>query len=86
MQRIYQPADLQEAQMLLDMLASEGVQAHLAGASLLGAVGELPVLGLLALQVEDAQAQRALELIDAYNAASPIPGDEPESGPGVLLC
>ena len=86
MQRIYQPADLQEAQMLLDMLASEGVHAHLAGASLLGAVGELPVLGLLALQVEDAQAQRALELIDAYNAASPIPGDEPESGPSVLLC
>ena len=46
MQRIYEPQDLLEAELLLGMLASEGVEAHLAGRHLLGAVGELPALGL----------------------------------------
>ncbi|WP_263147613.1 DUF2007 domain-containing protein [Pseudomonas sp. RIT-PI-AD] len=86
MQRVYEPQDLLEAQLLLGMLASEGVEAHLTGGHLLGAVGELPVCGLLGLLVEDAQATRARQLIDAYNAAQPLPGDEPDSLPGVLLC
>lgn len=86
MQRVYQPQDLAEAQLLRDMLASEGVQAHVQGGDLLGAVGELPASGLLALWVEDARAQQARALIDAYNAATVLPGDPPAEQPGVLLC
>lgn len=86
MQRIYEPQDLLEAELLLGMLASEGVEAHLAGRHLLGAVGELPALGLLGLLVEDEEAERARRLIAAYNAAAPLPGEEPEGFPGVLLC
>ena len=86
MQRIYEPQDLLEAELLLGMLASEGVEAHLAGRHLLGAVGELPALGLLGLLVEDEEAERARRLIAAYNAALPLPGDEPESIQGTLLC
>lgn len=86
MQRIYEPLDLLEGEMLLGMLASEGVAAHLAGQHLLGAIGELPALGLLGLLVEDRDAERARRLIDAYNAAAPLPGDEPEQHPGTLLC
>ena len=37
MQRVYEPADLLEAELLLAMLASEGVMAHLSGRRLLGA-------------------------------------------------
>ncbi|TRX75436.1 putative signal transducing protein [Pseudomonas mangiferae] len=88
MRRIYEPRDLLEAQMLLGMLASEGVDAHLTGGHLLGAVGELPIGGLLGLLVPDEEADRARQLIQAYNAAQPLPGDEPDGThtPGVLLC
>ena len=86
MQRVYEPQDLLEAELLLGMLTSEGVEAHLAGRHLLGAMGELPALGLFGLLVEDDDAERARRLIAAYNAAAPLPGEEPEGCPGVLLC
>lgn len=86
MQRIYEPESLLEAQMLVGMLASEGVDVHLVGRDLMGAMGELPLQGLLGLAVPDAQAEYARQLIDAYNAAQPVAGDEPESYPGTLIC
>ena len=86
MQRVYEPENLLEGQMLVDMLASEGVAAHLLGQHLVGAVGELPTCGLLGVVVADSDAEWARMLIPAYNAAQPLPGDEPESFQGVLLC
>ncbi|AMK29432.1 MULTISPECIES: putative signal transducing protein [Pseudomonas] len=86
MQRIYEPESLLEAQMLVGMLASEGIDVHLVGRDLMGAVGELPMHGLLGLAVPDEQAGYARQLIDAYNAAQPLAGDEPESYPGTLIC
>lgn len=87
MQRIYEPQDLMEGELLRSMLASEGVEAHLLGQHLVGAVGELPACGLLGLMVEDDDVSRARELIAAYNAAQPLPDDEPpQSLPGMLLC
>jgi len=86
MQRIYEPRDLLEAQLLIGVLASEGIEAHVTGGALLGAVGELPAMGLLGVLVADQQAEHARELIAAYNAAQPLPGDEPENVQGVLLC
>ncbi len=86
MQRIYEPQDLLEAELLSGMLASEGIEAHVTGGHLLGAVGELPACGLLGLLVANQQAEHARGLIAAYNAAQPLPGDEPEEFQGVLLC
>ncbi|MBF8746643.1 DUF2007 domain-containing protein [Pseudomonas putida] len=86
MRRIYEPENLLEAQMLMGMLASEGVDVHLIGRDLIGAVGELPVHGLLGLAVPDEQADYARQLIDAYNDAQPLAGDEPEHVPGTLIC
>ena len=96
MRRIYDPENLMEAQLLTDMLASEGVVAHLAGRArrlqhqadqlLTGALGELPVQGLLALVVTDEDAERARELIAAYTSAQPLAGDEPESFSATLIC
>lgn len=86
MQRVYEPQDLMEGELLLGMLASEGIDAYLTGQHLAGAVGELPACGLLGVMVEDAQAHSAQQLIAAYNAALPLPGDEPENIPGTLLC
>ena len=86
MQRIYEPENLLEAEMLAGMLASEGVEAHLVGRDLIGAAGELPMQGLLGLAVADEQAEYARQLIDAYNEAQPLVGDEPERIPGTLIC
>ena len=86
MQRIYEPENLLEAEMLVGMLASEGVEVHLVGRDLMGGVGELPMQGLLGLAVPNAQAGYARQLIDAYNGAQPLAGDEPESYPGTLIC
>lgn len=86
MQRIYEPENLLEGQMLVDMLASEGIEAHLLGQHLVGAMGELPACGLLGMVVADDDAGRARMLIAEYNAAQPVPGDEPEFFRGVLLC
>ncbi|MGG5873326.1 putative signal transducing protein [Pseudomonas peli] len=86
MQRIYEPQDLMEGELLLAMLASEGIEAYLTGRHLAGAVGELPACGLLGVMVEDAQAHSAQQLIAAYNAALPLPGDEPDNFQGTLLC
>ena len=86
MQRIYEPQDLMEGELLLAMLASEGIEAHLTGRHLAGAVGELPASGLLGVMVEDDQAHSAQQLIAAYNAALPLPGDEPDNFQGTLLC
>jgi hypothetical protein len=86
MQRIYEPQDVMEGELLLSMLASEGVEAHLTGQHLAGALGELPACGLLGVMVENTDAERARALIAAYNAALPLPGDEPEVIQGTLLC
>ncbi|MGE7990204.1 putative signal transducing protein [Pseudomonas sp. NPDC089554] len=86
MQRIYEPASLMEAEMLVGMLASEGIEVHVIGRDLVGAMGDLPMHGLLALAVADEQAGYARQLIDEYNAAQPLAGDESESFPGTLIC
>ena len=86
MRRIYEPENLMEAELLLGMLASEGIEASVLGRDLVGGTGELPALGLLGLAVPDDQALCARGLIDEYNAASPVMGDEPESYPDVLDC
>ena len=86
MQRIYDPENLLEAEVLLGMLGNEGVDAHLVGRDLMGGIGEVPLQGLLGLAVPDDQAEYARQLIAAYNAAQPLPGDEPESFPGILIC
>ncbi len=86
MLRIYEPANLMEAEMLVSMLASEGVTAYLAGRDLVGGMGELPAMGLLGLTVGNEQAEYARRLIAEYTSALPVPGDEPESYAGELLC
>ncbi|MCO7572223.1 DUF2007 domain-containing protein [Pseudomonas sp. 3MA1] len=86
MQRIYEPENLMEGELLQGMLASEGIESHLQGRDLLGGAGELPLFGLLGLSVHDHQAQQARALIAAYNAALPLPFDEPDNFAGVLVC
>lgn len=71
MQRIYEPEDLLQANLLINMLANEGIEAHLQGADLVGGMGELPALGLLAIWAADEDVQRAIFLIQEYEQAQP---------------
>jgi hypothetical protein len=86
MQKIYEPQNMLEGELLQRMLASEGIDAYVSGGHLLGGMGELPALGLLAISVDNHQVERARELITAYNGALPFSGDEPDHYPDVLVC
>lgn len=68
---IYHPVNLFEAQCLKDLLNHHHIFCHLAGADLTGAIGELPAIGLLALQVDDQDAGLARQLIEEYQSAIP---------------
>ncbi|WP_407312493.1 putative signal transducing protein [Pseudomonas sp. nanlin1] len=86
MRRVYEPGSLMEAELLLAMLDSEGIAAHLSGRDLVGGMGELPAMGLLGVCVDNEHAEAARQLIAEYNAALPMFSEEPDSYPGVLLC
>ncbi|MDO9004320.1 MAG: DUF2007 domain-containing protein [Aquabacterium sp.] len=73
MKTVYNAANVLEAQMLLDVLRQEGITAHLRGAYLQGAMGELPAAGLVRLEVAEEDHLRAREAIDRWEAASPVP-------------
>ncbi len=72
MKTVYNAANVLEAQMLLDVLRQEGITAHIRGAHLQGAMGELPAAGLVRLEVAEEDHLRAREAIDRWEAASPV--------------
>ncbi len=76
--KIYSPRNHLEAQGLQDMLASHHIHAHISGAYLQGAVGELPAHDLLGLHTDIADADRARELVNDWLNATPMINDTPE--------
>jgi predicted metal-dependent HD superfamily phosphohydrolase len=62
MQVIYHAANVIDAQLVVDLLASEGVRAHVQGGFLAGGVGELPAGDLVrvAVAADDALQARAI--------------------------
>ena len=63
MKQAYHAANPVDAQLAVDLLASEGIQAHVQGNFLSGAAGELPVGELLRVWVADADLDRAKALL-----------------------
>lgn len=64
---IYRAANVVEAQLIVDELLAGGMQAHVTGSYLSGAIGELPpseVIGVWLL--ESQHEQRARDIIDAF--------------------
>lgn len=64
-----------DAHLVAQLLGSAGIEAHVLGADLLGAVGELPALGLVKVWVEDCHSERATGLIADWKAA-PVPDED----------
>ncbi len=67
---IYKAANVVEAQLIVDELQAGGMQAHVTGSYLSGAIGELPpseVIGVWLLQAQ--HEDRARHIIDAFEAS-----------------
>ena len=71
MQIVYQTTNLPDAYLLRDLLAQAGIQAHVQGEFLRGAVGELPPDTPISLMVPEAQALEARGIIDDWERSRP---------------
>jgi hypothetical protein len=71
--RVFDAGNITEAHIVRGMLQAHGIDAHVGGYYLQGAIGELPVEGFACVLVPAEQASLARELIEAYENA----GDEP---------
>lgn len=68
MRSVYQAENLFDAQLVKDALEAEGIPAFVTGASLVGAMGELPVSGLVEVQVPDGAHPAAQVVVARVNA------------------
>ena len=74
MRSVYQAENIIDAQLVKDALDSAGIPAFITGAALTGAMGELPVMGLVEIQVPDsafAEAQTIVIEIDQWLSQKP---------------
>lgn len=78
MRAVYQAENLFDAHLIRGRLANEGVEAVVTGEFLAGAMGELPVAGLLAVWVADDDLETALELLATWKAERAQPFTETE--------
>ena len=72
MKQAYHAANPVDAQLVVDLLASEGITAFLQGQYLSGAVGELPAGELLRVWVADEDLARAKSVIAGREAQAPL--------------
>ena len=70
MKQVYTPANAAEAHMLAHLLGQNGIQAHVHGEQLTGAMGELPAGNLIQLLVADEDYDRARDLLMRWERSS----------------
>ncbi|MDG1818416.1 MAG: DUF2007 domain-containing protein [Porticoccaceae bacterium] len=63
---IYRGSDYFIGQLLKGLMEQDGLQVFLHGAALQGGLGEVPALGHLSITVNDADRERAEEIVAAY--------------------
>jgi len=82
MQPVYQAENLFDAHLLRDRLGAEGITSFVHGEYLAGAMGELPMAGLLTVCVVDSDLERALELLQRWqDEPSPVLEDDLDALP-----
>ncbi|MBS0455841.1 MAG: DUF2007 domain-containing protein [Proteobacteria bacterium] len=87
MRVVSEPANLIEAYLLKGVLESDGIPVFVRGEHLLGGVGQLPAIGLLALCVPDVCAEQANGILAALAAHPPlaVPSAPEMAAPGVVM-
>ncbi len=77
MKTLYEASSAVEAHMLRDLLKQEGIETHIHGEALQGAIGEIPAAGLVRLVVEEEHYGPARGIIDRWERtqtdSSPTP-------------
>ena len=68
MQTVYHAQNDIDAQLAVDRLAADGIEAHVFGRFLSSASGELPAQSMIRVQVDDAQFERASNIIALWQS------------------
>jgi hypothetical protein len=64
--KIYSARDITEAHIVKGLIEAHGIDAYVGGLYLQGGVGELATMDFASIHVDEADATRARQLIDAY--------------------
>ena len=78
----YRARDIAEAHIVSGMLHAEGIESHVGGHYLQGAMGEIGAAGFTNVHVEDDDFHRARDLVAEYEAKRPEDTPIAESGSG----
>lgn len=73
MKNIYDAQDIIDAQRIIALLEHEGIPAQVKGEYLSGAMGELPMQGLVSVWVADQDAVRARQIVTTTDHAPGLP-------------
>ena len=76
MKQVYQAENVFDAHLVKGVLEQAGIPAHVSGEFLPGALGELPAFGLVAVQVEEKDAERARRVIEEMHNADASDADD----------
>jgi hypothetical protein len=65
MKTVYRAANSLEAHIVLNLLRQAGIEGHISGEYLQGAMGELPAVDLVRVMVHEGDYDEALDIIAA---------------------
>lgn len=82
MKTVYEAANAVEAHMLVDLLKQEGIEAHIHGEALQGAVGEIPANGLVRLVVREDSFAAARAAVERWEGTQVEPTPRPQRSSG----
>ena len=66
---VYNASNSIEAYLIKNLLAQQEIPAYVFGDYLQGGVGEIPVIGLVTVNVSDSDYTRAKEIVDEWDAS-----------------
>ncbi|PLW84427.1 hypothetical protein CWI75_00320 [Kineobactrum sediminis] len=84
MQIIYRAANIIEGHIVAGMLEAHDIESYVGGHYLQGAIGELSPLGFANVFVEDADIDRALPIIKAYEQDTRVKAEATDSDDSLL--
>jgi len=81
MRAAYEASNAVEAHMIRDLLKQEGVSADIHGEHLLGAMGDIPVAGVVRVMVDEADYAQARAVVERWDATQPKESPRPVALP-----
>ena len=84
MQIAYRARDMAEAHIIAGLLQSRGIESHVGGHYLQGAMGEIGAAGFTNVHVEDEDYAQARSLVAEYECARPPETEPAEVGDRLL--